>query len=294
MLALQLLGIAKGLAYLHQQSIIHGDLKGVSALFYAADNNHLENEHFKANIVVDKAGNPLLVDFGLSSITIGPTSIVSTSSAKGGGTVRWMAPELCDPDRTDHAASSTTQSDIFSFAMVVVEIFTGRKFVIVSRQVSLTILLPDPGAHPFDDISRSEKVSLKVLRGDRPARPQNSDIRGLTDDVWGVVEKCWVKEPESRLRADQVVADLETAAIAFDSHSFVDDTNERPESHASTTTPLSLPPPPVAVNPASVYILFYFTRAQHLLQSNAVPKGKTKQAVVVVVLYSDREYFSTC
>ena len=80
----------------------------------------------QANIVIDANGRPLLTDFGLSTIMIGPNSIVSASSGKGGGTARWMAPELSDPDSAATQTVASTEADIYAFAMVVVEVFTGK------------------------------------------------------------------------------------------------------------------------------------------------------------------------
>jgi serine/threonine protein kinase len=66
----------------------------------------------------------LLTDFGLSSIMAGPDSLDSAPPG-GGGTARWMAPELSDPYSSEIQTSSI-EADIYAFAMVVVEVFTGR------------------------------------------------------------------------------------------------------------------------------------------------------------------------
>lgn len=41
--------------------------------------------------------------------------------------MRWMAPELLDPDIPENElVPRTTASDIYAFAMVVMEVFTGE------------------------------------------------------------------------------------------------------------------------------------------------------------------------
>ena len=78
------------------------------------------------NILIDAHGSPCLADFGLSSIAESICS-VSGSSSTGGGTARWIAPELMRTGPTTTTEGSrgvrpTPQSDIYSLAMVVVEV----------------------------------------------------------------------------------------------------------------------------------------------------------------------------
>ena len=72
------------------------------------------------NIMINAQGTPLLVDFGLSSIA---EDIYSASgfNAASGGSVRWSAPELVGTTRS-RQGTPTTQSDIYSLGMVVVEV----------------------------------------------------------------------------------------------------------------------------------------------------------------------------
>ncbi|KIO33519.1 hypothetical protein M407DRAFT_65560, partial [Tulasnella calospora MUT 4182] len=88
-----LLGIAKGLGYLHSRSppVVHGDLK-------------------PDNILLSDQGEPLLTDFGLSKI-IGEEEMY-TYSHRMGGSVPWMAPECVT------GTGGSCQSDIYSFGSV--------------------------------------------------------------------------------------------------------------------------------------------------------------------------------
>ncbi|KAF9645010.1 kinase-like protein [Thelephora ganbajun] len=146
-----LLDVAEGLNYLHTSYTIHGDLKG-------------------PNIIVNHDGHACLTDFGLASISHGINSIRVTHAH--GHTPRWTAPEILKG-----AEEITREADIFSFGMVVIEVFTGR--------------------HPFND-SIATSVTFKIMDGERPARPQGTQELGLVDPVWGMTVNCWQQEPTHR------------------------------------------------------------------------------------------------
>jgi serine/threonine protein kinase len=75
---------------------------------------------------MDKFGHPRLCDFGLSSITTDFNSVNASSARSGQGTVQWMSPELLNPPKSfDLKADHPTKaSDMYAFAMVVIEVIT--------------------------------------------------------------------------------------------------------------------------------------------------------------------------
>ena len=87
------LGIARGMAYLHAQGIVHRDLKS-------------------ANVLVMRDWSTKITDFGLAirkdQITPGAC-----------GTIAWMAPEVLDGRAYDEKA------DVYSFGIVLYELLTG-------------------------------------------------------------------------------------------------------------------------------------------------------------------------
>ncbi|KAF8055785.1 kinase-like domain-containing protein [Lyophyllum atratum] len=172
---LLVLDVTQGLAYLHENKIIHGDLKGV-------------------NILVSKSGRACVADFGLSSISdaniLAWTS--NSSAASKGGSMRWQAPELFDLDN-DELVQNDEASDMYAWACVCYEIFTGNV--------------------PFSHLSRESAVLLQVQAGRRPPRPLKSSppwlTWGLREDMWSLMDDCWNGDSTKRPTVQNVLARLE-------------------------------------------------------------------------------------
>uniref|UniRef100_A0ACD5TBT3 Uncharacterized protein n=1 Tax=Avena sativa TaxID=4498 RepID=A0ACD5TBT3_AVESA len=88
--------ISKGMNYLHQNNIIHRDLK-------------------TANLLMDENKVVKVADFGVARVK--DQSGVMTAET---GTYRWMAPEVIEHKPYDHKA------DVFSFGIVIWELLTGK------------------------------------------------------------------------------------------------------------------------------------------------------------------------
>ncbi|KAI1970674.1 Protein kinase of the Mitotic Exit Network [Ophidiomyces ophidiicola] len=95
LVALYMSQVLSGLLYLHEQGVIHRDIKG-------------------ANILTTKQGLVKLADFGVASRTTGlhESSVV--------GTPYWMAPEVIE------LSGATTASDIWSLGSTVIELLEGK------------------------------------------------------------------------------------------------------------------------------------------------------------------------
>jgi serine/threonine protein kinase len=102
------------------------------------------------------------------------TKNATTVSSTAHGTLRWMAPELFDPDASSYTL--TASSDVYALAMVFLEVLTGKL--------------------PFSEFNSDFHVSTAVMRGRRPRRP--TGLPDLTDDFWRLVEHCWEQETSQR------------------------------------------------------------------------------------------------
>ncbi|KAJ7694111.1 ras guanine nucleotide exchange factor domain-containing protein [Mycena rosella] len=144
--------IISGLEYLQGEDIIHGDLRG-------------------ENVLIDTTGSALLSGFGITSFIEKYSNVAASSES---GNVRWAAPEVL---RNGDPVSK--QSDVWSFAMVCLELITGQP--------------------PYSNVPRDVAVRRELEEGRIPDRPGHaSTARGLSDGLWALMRKCWHIEPESR------------------------------------------------------------------------------------------------
>ncbi|KAJ7432693.1 kinase-like domain-containing protein [Mycena latifolia] len=161
-------GIVSGVEYLHANDIVHGDIK-------------------PQNILVD-GGVPCITDFGISRI-IGQRGFTTSSV----GVPSYMAPELffvLDGKAQEEAVNITItkSSDVYSFALVVLEILTSE---------------PNKG-RPSKPI-----VTANILANLHPKRA-DYDNKAI-NHIWPVLEPCWAFDPGLRPTIVEVRQGLSSA-----------------------------------------------------------------------------------
>lgn len=96
--AINMFGIAAGMAYMHQHGIINGDLK-------------------PGNILLDENFHPKICDFDLAEYL----KLGETLPANSKGTLPYMPPEALEDESISH------KQDVYAYSMVLYELFTGKR-----------------------------------------------------------------------------------------------------------------------------------------------------------------------
>jgi len=164
----------------------------------------------KANVLIDHTEHARLADFGLLTIRSGAANVVSSTPSLQGGTHRWMSPELFDPEDFGLKDSRPTEySDRYALGMTIYEVLSEQR--------------------PFSQCRGC--VVVKIIKGERPGRPQGVEGTWFTDDVWSTLKNCWEPIPGDRPSITSVLQCLENASGSWTSRS-----------QTITSTPATDPP----------------------------------------------------
>ena len=180
---------------------------------------------FQANILINNSGNACLADFSLLTVASDQSTIIS--SCMEGGTIQWMSPELIDLGRFGlEKIRPTKESDCYALGMVVYEVLSGRT--------------------PFAPW-KAPLVIQKVLKGERPGRPQGREGVLFTNTIWRVLELCWKQKPNKRTSAKGVLPCLKGSPLLRLPHTMdasaetdVDSQSDTASSDSSMFPPLRL------------------------------------------------------
>lgn len=106
-----------------------------------------------------------------------------------------MSPELFDPEKFDlKDGRQTKRSDCYALGMVVYEVLSGR--------------VPFLRYHGY-------AVVVRILKGERPRRPQGEEGGWFTADIWNILERCWQPSPGERPSVKLVLHCLEKASKSW-------------------------------------------------------------------------------
>jgi len=146
--------IADGLAAAHEKGIVHRDVK-------------------PENIMVRKDGIVQIMDFGLAKLRDRASKVTRlTKEGSTVGTAGYMSPEQIQGQEADH------RSDIFSFGVVMYELFTGE--------------LPFKGVH-------ETALAYEIVNVD--AAPMSSIRPEIDPALDAIVLECLAKEPSERCQS---------------------------------------------------------------------------------------------
>ena len=158
-------------------------------------------------MLIGDDGTPLICDFGRSRI-LEQSGFTTTLEA---GAARYMAPELFAPEGTDIESTqsfvlvTTKESDVYSFAMVGVEVslFCSDWFI---RSTYLFVQILS-GEAPFHEIKHVTSIASSIRRG-LPKYQYPPEQEG----IWKVIESCSAIAPKARPAMVKVVRDLPLSA----------------------------------------------------------------------------------
>lgn len=160
-----LIAIADGVHFAHQKGVIHRDLK-------------------PANILVDPAGQPKILDFGIARmVTADPqATLPPTGDGRPVGTLATMAPEQARGD----TKAIDTQSDVYALGVIAYRILTGQ--------------------YPFALHELPTHEAIRILLETEPARPGdvNPALRG---DLDVIMRKAMAKDKTQRYASAAALAD---------------------------------------------------------------------------------------
>lgn len=150
--------VCEAVSAAHLRGVIHRDLK-------------------PGNILVDEAGHPRVLDFGLAKMSEGQADAGRASTQVGQfvGSLPWASPEQVRGlhDEVD------IRSDVYSLGVILYQLLTDRL--------------------PFSTIGDIEHV-LATIRTAEPIRPRALS-REIDEDLETIVLKCLAKEPQRRYQS---------------------------------------------------------------------------------------------
>ncbi|KAG8905616.1 hypothetical protein FRB99_008562 [Tulasnella sp. 403] len=153
--------IGKGLQYLHSLNIVHSYLQG-------------------SNVLVAIDGTAVLSDFSLSKVIDGSTLLTQSNGPQS--SLRWMSPEA------QNAGQLTFKSDVYSWAMTALQIFSGQI--------------------PYYPIRAMGQLVVTIVIGQKKPQRQDYPSPWITDRMWDLFTQCWSEEPEQRPPVDYILYEV--------------------------------------------------------------------------------------
>ncbi|KDN34012.1 hypothetical protein RSAG8_12895, partial [Rhizoctonia solani AG-8 WAC10335] len=163
--------IAEGVVHMHENNIVHGDIKG-------------------GNILISQDRTAKIMDFGSSVLKQEYTLKFQTTTGQPVISLRWAAPELIP--KNGEEVKLTLETDIYALGMTFYEVMSGqvpyyevvRDFSVMSRITQYVLpTRPEQG----------------MVKGDKRA-----------DSLWRLMGDTWALKPQDRPTADTILNRINT------------------------------------------------------------------------------------
>ncbi|KAJ6937210.1 LOW QUALITY PROTEIN: hypothetical protein NC652_011766 [Populus alba x Populus x berolinensis] len=235
--------VSKGMDYLHQNNIIHRDLKA-------------------ANLLMDENEVVKVADFGVARVKA-QTGIMTAET----GTYRWMAPEVIEHKPYDHKA------DVFSFGMVLWELLTGKIPYEYLTPLQAAVGVVQKGLRPTIPKNTQPKLAElleKCWQQDPALRPDFSEIIEILQQIAKEAGDYgeWRKEKSSG-RFLSVLRRILTSNYGH--ASVVSPKDKQPRSHHGTNTTSA------TVN--NHYLIFHSRHHHWIYQPNQLAKKSSASSL---------------
>jgi len=153
----------------------------IKGLHYLHSHNVIHGDLQCNNVLVNDAGHAVLADFGRAKVI----GIVGYSTPMLAGSAPYMAPELFPSGDANTDELFSTMSDVYAFGMLCYEVFTNQQpFACYTANLDWQI------------------VPL-IRAGRKPTRPRQPQ-RHIPDNMWVIMEACWMTAPDIRPTAEWV------------------------------------------------------------------------------------------
>ena len=164
----------------------------------------------QANVLVDDTGAACVADFGLMAMADLGTILLSETIISPGGTLCWMSPELLDsPPGSD--GRPTRESDCYALGMVIYEV-SWSKLSRMSLTYPSQVLT---GLRPFHHLHGYYKIASAIIRGERPEKPLDAELLGLSDALWGLLQSCWSESSPTRPTAQRLLEYISPVSLTW-------------------------------------------------------------------------------
>ncbi|MEO0570211.1 MAG: WG repeat-containing protein [Bacteroidota bacterium] len=157
-----LIQILEGLAYLHKKKVVHRDIKPGNIL------------------VVDRPGEgivPKITDFGLSKLAEISGESTEFANSFAGGTVQYSSPEQLK------GQSLKFNTDLWSFGVIVYEVFTGKS-------------LFDVTGHSSASVEWQSEIMQQILHKD-----VETPLNGLSEIWANIAKQCLKRDNRERVKS---------------------------------------------------------------------------------------------